>query len=203
MEEEIKELLGENYKDGMTKDEINEAFRKHFVSTGMYENKDKVDAERKANSNKIADLEKQLKAKMSDDEISQKEFNDMKKMLAQYQENERTNKINTSKIIAENKLSEIKTLLEVKDTDKEFVEFISNISSEDNEQTTKTSTYIMNLIKKAYEKGKAESVKNDLGDLGKNFVMNNDGKTTDTLESFVKNLAKGSIAPTNKLSNFN
>lgn len=203
MENEIKELLGESYKEGMTKEEISEAFRKNLLSTGNYVNKDKAEADNRKNASRIAELESQLNGKLSDDEKKAKDYEDLKKELEAYKEADKTNKINTSKIIAENKLSEVKTLLGVKEADKEFVSFINNISNENNDISTSISSYVAKLVKDAYEKGKAESVKTDLGDMGKNSVIGKDGKPVDAIGAFAKSLAEGNVTQKPKFSNFN
>ena len=57
MEDEIKELLGENYHEGMTAKDVQQAFNKMLLNTGKYVNKDNADAqERKIK----ADYEKQI-----------------------------------------------------------------------------------------------------------------------------------------------
>lgn len=181
MEDEIKELLGENYQEGMTAKDIQEAFNKMLLGSGKYVNKDNADAQQrkleKELQNKIQALEDEKRAlndsltnKMTDEEkikAAQKqrdaEFEEMKKLLAQ-------SRFDASKLNFTNNVSEAKRLAGIEDEDAEFSEFILNATLEDNEKNNSVSKYINNIVKKAYEKGKADATKESLGKMG------NDGK---------------------------
>ena len=72
---DLKELLGEAYKEGMTFEEVNTALssmKLADLSTGKYLNKDMVEAERAKLENEKKDLEQQLNAKLTDDEKTAK-----------------------------------------------------------------------------------------------------------------------------------
>lgn len=199
---DLKELLGDDYKEDLTADDISGIFERKFLATGKYENKEKVDAERRRAKQEKAELEGKIKSKMTDDELSQKEMDDLKaKLEALVAEGKEKDK-RYSKTLAEANIAEARTLLEIKADDKEFAEFITNISGEDSEVSSKTSSYIMKLIKNAYEKGKGESTKKDLGEMGR-MVIGKDGKAVDKDEAFVKGLVSGMQVPENTKSNFN
>lgn len=189
MEDEIKELLGENYQEGMTAKDIQEAFNKMLLGSGKYVNKDNADAQQrkleKELQNKIQALEDEKRAlndsltnKMTDEEkikAAQKqrdaEFEEMKKLLAQ-------SRFDASKLNFTNNVSEAKRLAGIEDEDTEFLDFISNATLEDNEKNNSVSKYINNIVKKAYEKGKADATKESLGKMGndgKNPGNDNDG----------------------------
>lgn len=189
MEDEIKELLGENYQEGMTAKEIQEAFNKMLLGSGKYVNKDNADAQQrkleKELQNKIQALEDEKRAlndsltnKMTDEEkikAAQKqrdaEFEEMKKLLAQ-------SRFDASKLNFTNNVLEAKRLAGIEDDDTEFSEFILNATLEDNEKNNSVSKYINNIVKKAYEKGKADATKESLGKMGndgKNPGNDNDG----------------------------
>lgn len=189
MEDEIKELLGENYQEGMTAKDIQEAFNKMLLGSGRYVNKDNADAQQrkleKELQNKIQALEDEKRAlndsltnKMTDEEkikAAQKqrdaEFEEMKKLLAQ-------SRFDASKLNFTNNVSEAKRLAGIEDEDAEFSEFILNATLEDNEKNNSVSKYINNIVKKAYEKGKADATKESLGKMGndgKNPGNDNDG----------------------------
>ena len=189
MEDEIKELLGENYQEGMTAKDIQEAFNKMLLGSGKYVNKDNADAQQrkleKELQNKIQALEDEKRAlndsltnKMTDEEkikAAQKqrdaEFEEMKKLLAQ-------SRFDASKLNFTNNVSEAKRLAGIEDDDTEFSEFILNATLEDNEKNNSVSKYINNIVKKAYEKGKADATKESLGKMGndgKNPGNDNDG----------------------------
>lgn len=199
---DLQELLGADFKDGITAEEVNSIMEKRLLASGKYENKEKVDAERKANKQKVSDLEAKIKGKMSDDELSKQELEDLKKQLQEALDREAASKKGTSKLMTERNMAEAKTILEIKDNDKEFAEFMEIISGEDNELSDKTSNYVMKLIKDAYEKGKAQATKTTLGQMGEQ-VIGKDGKMMDKDEAFVKGLL--SINPkqnANQKSNF-
>ena len=178
MEEEIKELLGDNYQEGMSAKDVQEAFNKMLLGSGKYVNKDNADAQQrkleKELNDKIQALEDEKKAlndsltnKMTDEEkikAAQKkkdeEFEEMRRMLAQSQ-------LNSSRLNFTNNVSEAKRLAGIEDEDNEFSDFISNAVLEDDEKNTNVSKYINNLVKKAYEKGKSDAVKDNLGKMGK------------------------------------
>lgn len=199
---DLQELLGADFKDGITAEEVNSIMEKRLLATGKYENKDKVDAERKTNKQKLADLEAKIKGKMSDDELSKQELEDLKKQLQEALDREAASKKGTSKLMTERNMAEAKTILEIKDNDKEFAEFMEIISGEDNELSDKTSNYVMKLIKDAYEKGKAQATKTTLGQMGEQ-VIGKDGKMMDKDEAFVKGLLSINPKPNaNQKSNF-
>ena len=105
MEEEIKQLLGDNYQEGMSGEDIQKAFNKMLLDTGKYVNKENADAQQrkieKELNDKIQALENEKKAlnndltnKMTDEEIikaaqkkKDEEFEEMRKLLAQSQRN--------------------------------------------------------------------------------------------------------------------
>ena len=176
MEDEIKELLGDNYQEGMSAKDVQEAFNKMLLSSGNYVNKDKAAAEKKeaetALQKQIDDLNNSLKSKMTDEEkikAAQKEkeaeFEEMRKMLEQSQ-------LDRSKLNFKTNVAEAKRLAGIEDEDNEFSEFISNAVIEDNEKNNSVSKYINSIVKKAYEKGKSDATKDNLGNMGK------DGKSS-------------------------
>lgn len=176
MEEEIKQLLGDSYQEGMSAKDVQEAFNKMLLSSGNYVNKDKAAAEKKeaetALQKQIDELNNSLKSKMTDDEkakAAQKqrdaEFEEMRKLLAQSQ-------LDRSKLNFTTNISEAKRLAGIEDEDNEFSEFISNAVIEDSDKNNSVSKYINSIVKKAYEKGKSDAVKDDLGKMGK------DGKSS-------------------------
>lgn len=200
---DLKELLGADFKEGITADEVNSIMEKRLLSTGRYENKEKVDAERIASKKKYADLEAQLKGKMTDDELTKNEKAELEKKLEEVTELLKAEKKSGSRSKAEAGIMEARTLLGIKSEDKDFNEFLDNISFEDSAVSTKTSSYVMKMIKDAYEKGKAEATKDSLGEMG-NMVIGNDGKLVDKDAQFVKQLTEA-VNPqvnTNNQSNF-
>ena len=183
----LKEILGEDYKEDMTDDEISLAMEKKFLASGKYENKDKVDAERRKAAADKKDLEAKIRAKMSEDELSAKELNDLKAEIETLKAEKAESNKRNSKTISSANMSEARTILEIKDNDKEFEEFLNAISGEDSDVSSKTSSYVMKMIKNAYEKGKALATKESLGEMGKQ-VIGSDGKAIDKDKAFVQGL---------------
>lgn len=183
----LKEILGEDYKEDMTDDEISLAMEKKFLASGKYENKDKVDAERRKAAADKKDLEAKIRAKMSEDELSAKELNDLKAEIETLKAEKAESNKRNSRTISSANMSEARTILEIKDNDKEFEEFLNAISGEDSDVSSKTSSYVMKMIKNAYEKGKALATKESLGEMGKQ-VIGSDGKAIDKDKAFVQGL---------------
>ncbi|MBQ0112821.1 MAG: DUF4355 domain-containing protein [Bacteroidales bacterium] len=194
MEEEIKNLLGENYHEGMTAQDVQSAFNKMLLSSGKYVNKDNAEAQtREIEKNlkaQIDSLNASLNSKMSDEEkakAAQKarddEFEEMKKLLAQ-------TRLNSSKSVMNGNISEARGLSGIEAEDEGYIEFISSIVSEDEEKSSKVSKYINEMVKKAYEKGKSDSMKNGLGQMGKDGKGSKDDEEGSEIEAKVKSLAE-------------
>lgn len=199
----LKEILGEDYREDMTDEEITSAMEKKVLASGKYENKEKVDAERRKATERQKELEDKIKAKMSDDELSAKEVEDLKAKIESLETEKRENSIRHSKSIATANMSEAKSILEIKDKDKDYEEFINAISGEDSDVSSKTSSYIMKMIKDAYEKGKATATKTTLGNLGRQ-VIGADGKAVDADKALVQSLlASTPKQVSSENSNFN
>ena len=169
MEELLKEIMGNAYKDGMTKDDITAFFKKQVLASGDYENAGKSKAEKKELSDKIAELQAELEAKMTDDDKKKKADADMQKMVEQLQKQLAESKVNQSKMTALSALAEAKIKAGIKDDDTDFNEFITGISFEDADKTSKLSKYVSQIVASAYEAGKSEAIKNKLGKM-KNYI---------------------------------
>ena len=199
----LKEILGEDYREDMTDDEISVAMEKKFLASGKYESKEKVDAERKKALSEKKDLEAKIKAKMSDDELGAKELEDLKAQIEALKAEKAESDKKHSRTISSANMAEARTILELKENDKEFEEFLNAISGENSEVSSKTSSYVMKLVKNAYEKGKALATKESLGEMGKQ-VIGADGKAVDKDKAFVDTLISSAPkAVETNLSNFN
>lgn len=199
MEDEIKELLGENYQEGMSAKDVQEAFNKMLLGTGRYVNKDNADAQQRKleedYKKQIAELNQTINNKMTDDEKIKaaqeqrdKEFEEMKKMLEQ-------SRIDASLLSFKSNVSEAKTLAGIEDDDSDFSDFISNAVLEDKEKNNSVSKYINSIVKKAYEKGKSDAVKEGLGKMGKDgkgSQGDDDGETEvdQKIKTITENMAK-------------
>lgn len=187
---DLKELLGDAYKEDMTKEEVQDFFKKQVLASGEYTNSGKAKAEQKELNDKIADLKAQLESKMTDDDKKKKADEDTKKLIEDLQRQLSESKSSLSKSNALSSLAEAKIKAGIKDNDKEYDEFISNISFEDSEKTDKISKYVSKIVANAYEIGKNEAIKNKLGKMGSFKEGNDDGDNGDEKGSFGKQLAQ-------------
>lgn len=186
---DLKELMGDSYKEDITKEEVQDFFKKQVLATGEYTNSGKAKAEQKELNDKIADLQSQLESKMSDDDKKKKADEDTKKMIEDLQKQLSESKASLSKSNALSSLAEAKIKAGIKDGDKEYDEFISSISFEDNDKTDKISKYVSEIVSKAYEAGKNEAIKNKLGKIG-SFKADGDDSEGEEKGSFGKKLAQ-------------
>lgn len=166
MDEVLKEIMGESYKEGMSKDDVQNFFKKQVLSGGDYVNSGKANAEKKELNDKLAALQAELDSKMSDEDKKKKEEADTKKLIEKLQKELSESKSNQSKMSAIAYLSEAKTQAGIQDGDTDFDNFISNIAFEDKDKTDNVSKYIASLVKNAYENGKKSADIKDLGKMG-------------------------------------
>lgn len=200
MEEELKQLLGENYHEGMTATEVQDYFKKlgerSVLETGNYVNKSMAEAETKKLQKQLEEKENALQAKLTDEEkvalaqaAKDQELQQLKDLLAK-------NTISANNYKALGMTAEARINADIKDDDKEFAEFLGNIVSDDEEKTTKISSYVNKIVKLAYEKGKADTTKNKMAGMGNfNKNENNNGENKGSLGS---RLATPNVASNNK-----
>lgn len=188
MDEVLKEIMGSSYKEGMSKDDVQNFFKKQVLSGGDYVNSGKANAEKKELNDKIAELQSELEAKMSNDDKKKKEEADTKKLIEKLQKELSESRSNQSKMSAIAYLSEAKTQAGIQDGDTDFDNFISNIAFEDKDKTDNVSKYIASLVKNAYEAGKKTADKNELGKMGA-FKAGSDAGSDDK-GAFGKELAQ-------------
>lgn len=189
----LKEVLGDAYKEGMTFEEVSNFFEgKKFadLSTGNYVDKNKYESEVNSLKTQLSEKDTALKNKMSDDE---------KAKLAQQEKDaeiERLKTMLTNTTISGNKNTvngitlSAREILELDANDESYIAFVDNITTEDSTKSSNIATYVSKLVKDAYEKGKKDATKDDMGNLGKgkgNANGQNDPK--DELGEFGKKLA--------------
>lgn len=203
MEETLKEIMGDAYKDGMSKDDIQAFFKKQVLSSGEYTNSGKAKAEQKELNDKIAELQSQLDAKLSDDDKKKKADEDAKKLIEDLQKQLSESKSNQSKMSALSLLAEAKIKAGIKDEDTDFDDFVSGISFEDNDKTNKISKYISKIVSDAYESGKNDAIKNKLGKMGSFKDGSGDSNSSsDDKGSYGKELAKATSYQAPEAKNF-
>lgn len=199
---DLKELMGDAYKEGMTKEEVQDFFKKQVLATGEYTNSGKAKAEQKELNDKIAELQAQLESKMTDDDKKKKADEDTKKLIEDLQKQLSESKSSLSRSNALSSLAEAKIKAGIKDNDKEYDDFVSSISFEDSEKTDKISKYISKIVANAYEVGKNEAIKNKLGKMGSFKEGQDDGSNGDEKGSFGKKLAQSTKVEVNGKKNF-
>ena len=164
---DLKELMGDAFKEDMTKEDVQAFFKKQVLATGEYTNSGKAKAEQKELNDKIAELQSQLEAKMTDDDKKKKADADTQKLIENLQKQLKESNLSLSKRTAIGSLADAKIKAGIKDDDTEYDEFVSGISFEDNDKTEKISKYISKIVSSAYEAGKSEAIKNKLGKMDK------------------------------------
>lgn len=196
----LKELLGEAYKEGMTFEEVNTALssmKLADLSTGKYVNKDMAEAERAKLENEKKDLEQQLNAKLTDDEKTAKLAAEKDKQIQKLMEQLKANTMSANKNKIFSATNEIRGKIEIADTDEEFGKFAGLITLEDDDNSSYVSNYLSKLIKNAYEKGVSEGTK-------KTIAGNSDVKTGGQSKDKKPELDYGArLAQKNKSTNKN
>lgn len=200
MEDELKEMLGDQYHEGMTAAEVQEYFKKSFLESGDYVNKDKSKAEIAKLQKDLADKNKLLQDKMSEKEKEEADRKAQSEELENLKELLRQTQIDNNKSKSLAIVAGVMEKADIKADDKDFDEFISNISSDNLEKATKISNYLSKIINSAYEKGKSDSTKSQMAKMGKFEAKGSETDSSDNDESvkFAQDLAKSN---TKKVSN--
>lgn len=167
---DLKEMLGDAYKDGMTFDEINNFFAdKKFadLSTGNYVDKNKYESEVKTLQEQLSAKDTELKNRLSDDERASLAQQEKDKEIEKLKQMLKDNTINGNKSTVNGITHSVRDMLGLDVNDKDFMAFVDNITSEDSSKSTSVATYVSKLVKDAYEKGKKDANKDNMGQLGK------------------------------------
>ena len=187
-EEELKALLGENF------DGAKDFFKNQVLGNGDYVTKGKADAEKKVLQDKLNAANQKLKESMTDEDKRKADEAAKDALIAQLQEELKGNKIDANQAKALGNVAEAVNLIGLKSDDKDFLKFIANIATENAEQTVEVSQYVNKIVKDAYEKGKAEATKQNLGKLG-GFNANGSGNSGEgDKPSLAERLAKENVA---------
>lgn len=189
---DLKELLGDAYKENMTFDEISTALSSKKLadlSTGKYVNKEASEADKLRLENEKKELERQLNEKLTDDEkfakVAEEKDKQIQKLLNQLKENT----INSNREKIYSATAEMRGKLKIESEDEDFSKFAGLITLEKAEDNSYVSNYLAKIIKSAYDKGvedteKAQVAGNKLNN-GKNY---NDGDNKN--EDYGARLAK-------------
>jgi len=192
MNEELKALLGDSYKDGMTLEEVNNALKGKKLadlSTGKYVDKDKFDTQINSLNAKLSEKEQELNAKLTDDEKNAKASQEQAKRIQELEKMLKDNTISGNKNVVNSVLQGSRDILGIQATDSDFISFVDDITTEDSDKTNKIANYISEIIKKSYEKGKQDATKDAMGNFGKQKGQGTDSKGSSEIESLGKRLA--------------
>lgn len=190
MEEELKKLMGDSYKENMTSEEIQNFFKNQVLGTGFYVNKEAAEAEKRKLQNELDAKNLELQNRMTDSEKKAAADKALQEQIEALQKELLAGKINSSEYKAMGITAKSRLNAGIADDDKDFTEFIKAISNEDEERTSKISKYINTLVEKAYEKGKADITKTKLGQMGNLKSSGNDDGEISASEERAKNLAE-------------
>ena len=195
MEEMLKQIMGDAYKEDMTQEEIQAFFKNQVLGDGKYVNKEMAEAEKKKLQDALDAKNLELQNKMTDDEKKAAADQALKDQVEELKKQLLEGKMNNSEYKAMSITAKARLNTGIADNDKEFGEFINSISSEDEVKTSKIANYINTLVEKAYEKGKADITKNKLGDMGnfKSGDSNGDNGKTEA-EERAERLAKANTS---------
>lgn len=196
MNEELKALLGDSYKENMTLEDVAAFFKgKKFadLSTGKYVDKDKFDTQVNSLTQQLNEKQNELKAKLTDEEKTalaskeqQRKIEELEKLLSQ-------NTIAGNKNSVNGILQGSRDILGIQNDDSDFTKFVDNITTEDSGKTNQIAEYVSKIIKSSYEKGKQDALKDEMGNFGKGKGQGA-GKGLDDVGKLGKDLASKKIS---------
>lgn len=190
----LKDLLGTNYHEGMTFEEVSAALngmKLVDLSTGAYVDKNKYEADIKAKDAELQKKSSELNARMTADEKAQAKEAEKDALIETLQQTIKDSMINSSRSTAESILAGSRSKLGIDAKDEGYTSFISSISSDNLESTKTVATYIDKLITDSYQKGKDDASKNSMGAFSKGVTTaSTDGAKTPEEGSYGAELAK-------------
>ena len=126
--DELQTLMGEAYHEGITTEEVANFFKgKKFadLSTGKYVDKNKYENEIEDLKTKLGEKDTALKSKMTDEEKANADMVAKDTRIAELESLLKNQAIDSNKSKAMAKTSDIKTILGLKDDDKDYDDFLS------------------------------------------------------------------------------
>lgn len=191
MEEELKKIMGEAYKENMTSDEIQSFFKDRILGDGTYVRKEMADAESRRLQAEIEKKNEELKNKMTEEEKKALADEETQKRIKELEQKLLQSTIDNNEAKVFGITAKARNVSGIKDDDKEFAGFIKTIINDDENISLKNADYINKLVEQAYEKGKSDATKNKLGDMG-NFRTGDgtDSNNINTMAEKAKKLAQ-------------
>lgn len=145
MEEIIKEIMGDQFKSGMTKEDITSFFENSVISSGKVVPLDKftnIEKQYKDSKKSIEDLTKQVEnfnnSKLSDEELKAKLDAENKTLIE-----------NLQKQLIQTKVEKIFEANGMKS--EEYADFIGNLVSLDEEKSINSANSLINVLNKQIE----------------------------------------------------
>lgn len=191
----LQEMLGDSYKEGMTFDDVANFFEgKNYadLSTGNYVDKGKFDNQVNSLTNQLNATKKQLNDKLTDDEKKAQLEQTQQARIEELEGMLKNTTLASNKSLANNTLTSVRDTLEIKPTDKDYLEFADNIVTEDGEKTNSIASYVSSLVTKAYEKGKKDALKDSLGKFGNSKNDSTGDANKEEIGALGKKLAQAS-----------
>ena len=204
MFENLKGLLGEAYHDGITAEEVNSFFAgKNFadLSTGQYVDKNKYDRDIQSLNTTITEKQNALNAKLTDDERASQEREQDKQEIRRLTELLKQNTVTGNKGLAISATSNVKSILGLNDGDADYDKFINKIVSDDSSKTKEIAKYVAKIANDAYNKGKTDATKDNMGNFGKSQRQSGDDGSN-AVGELGSALAKASVRPAGKIDYF-
>ena len=198
--ENLKGVMGEAYHEGITAEEVNTFFAgKNFadLSTGQYVEKNKHEREIQSLNATITEKQNALNAKLTDEEKESQAREADRKKIEELTQMLQQNTVTSNRNMAGGLLSQARTILGLKDDDTEYGSFMDNIVSDDSAKTNLIAKYVAKLTNDAYEKGKQDAVKDNMGKFG-NQGKGQGQNGSNELENLGQKLARQSMANTTK-----
>lgn len=190
----LKDLLGENFHEDMTFEEISNALsgmKLADLSTGAYVDKNKYEADIKAKNSELQKKNEELSAKMTADEKAQAEQAQKDALIEELKNQITASAISNSRSTADSILSNSRNILGISGDDEAYTSFIGSISNENLDGTKTVATYINKLVQDSYNKGKEDASKNNMGAFSKGVSAIPSGEG-DPVENYGTELAKAS-----------
>ena len=195
MFENLKDLLGEAYHDGITAEEVNDFFAgKNFadLSTGQYVDKNKYDRDIQNLNATITEKQNALNARLTDDERATQEREEDKQEIRRLTDLLKQNTVTGNKNLAMSATSNIKNILKLNNDDADYDKFINNIVSDDSSKTNDIAKYVAKIANDIYEKGKQDALKDSMGNFGKSQKQSGENGS-DAIGELGKELAKANM----------
>lgn len=189
----LKDMMGDSFKEGMSVDDIANFFEgKNYadLSTGNYVDKNKFDNQVNTLTAQLNEKEKELNAKLTDDEKNAKASQEQIKRIQELEKQLKENTISGNKNVVNSVLQKSRDILGIQADDTDFVSFVDNITTDDSDKSNKIANYISKIINDSYEKGKQDATKDAMGDFGKHKGQGSSGKGSDEIGDLGKRLAK-------------